>query len=489
VTTNNHLNIAQKWAKRGAFAGALTVAAALLGSCGGGGVSSETGVRTGDLALLPGSGTLYAGIPFQFTIAGGRAPYFVTSSEQTILPLNFTVSANSFTVTPANPGVVDPNTDPNIIPSRTVRITVRDNAGTTIVSGDDSYRVLQNFLTGYTVSLNALFSCGATTGGQVVAVAACVGSESAIDIEPTTAGRLFNNRPIRLSVNYGQFLFIDRNSSPPNAAVTSVTLTTSGSSVSGGSEAGSLRAFLRPLDTARTQYAGLRITDVQTGVFKDVDFVIVDPTVTTTVSLLPTSLGPLAGRDSSVCGSGGIDVRITGGTPPYNVTVSPTAQATVSVTPSSVTQTQGLFSVSVREAPASSGCLSQPNAVTVTDANGSVTSFGITTAVGTTAPIQALDAFPRTIGCLPNNIPGVGTPPTGGTTFSASVAVIGGGNTKVISSSNPSLLTVSPSTLTGAGTVTLTSAGSAAAPASITVNVSDGANTIPITATRQATCP
>jgi hypothetical protein len=487
VTMNNQMISAQKWAKRGAIAGALAIAASLLGSCGGGGVSSETGVQTGALALLPGTGSLYAGVPFQFTIAGGRSPYFVTSSEQTILPLNFTTSANAFSVIPINPGVVDPNTDPNLVPSRSVRITVRDNAGTTIVSGDDSYKVLQNFLTGYSVSLSALFSCGASTGGQAVAVDACVGSESAVSLRPTTAGRLFNNRPIRLSVNYGEFLFIDRNSSPPNAAVTSVTLTTSGSSVPGGTEAGGLRAFLRPLDTARTQYAGFRITDVQTGVFKDIDFVIVNPTVTTTVSLLPTSLGPLAGRDSSVCGSGGIDVRITGGTPPYNITVSPTAQATVSVAPSTVNQTQGLFSVSVREAPASSGCLSQPNAITVTDVNGSVSSFGITTAPGTAAPIQALDAFPRTIACLPNNIPGVGT--GAGTTFSASVAVVGGSNTKVISSSNPSLLTVTPNTLTGAGTVTLTSAGTAAAATTVTVNVSDGANTIPITATRAATCP
>jgi hypothetical protein len=482
VTTNNQMMSAQKWAKRGAIAGALAIAASLLGSCGGGGVSTDTGViRAGDLALLPGSGSLYAGVPFQFTIAGGRAPFFVTSSEQTILPLNFTTSASSFTVIPANPGVVDPNTDPNIVPSRSVRITVRDNLGTTIVSGSDSYKVVQNFLTGYSVSLNALFSCGAGSGGQVVAVDACVGSESAVNIRPTTAGRLFNNRPIRLSVNYGQFLFIDRNSNPANAAVTEVTLTTSGSSVPGGSEAGSLRAFLRPLDTARTQYAGFRITDVQSGVFKDVDFVIVNPTVTTTVSLLPTSLGPLAGRDSAVCGSGGIDVRINGGTPPYNVTVSPTAQATVSVTPPVVNQTQGLFSVSVREAPASSGCLNQPNGITVTDANGSVVSFAVTTTPGTTAPTQALDAFPRSL-CLPNNA-------------SQSIAVVGGNNTKVITSTNPSLVSVTPATIAGNGTITLNPIPPAPPPApplpvDVEIRVSDGANTIPIIVRRVATtCP
>lgn len=466
----------------------LAGSAALLGSCGGSGVSSETGTQVGALTLLPDSGSLFANVPFTFTIAGGVKPYTITTSEQTLIaPL--TVNSNTFTVVPNNPGVVDPQTDPLIVPSRSIIFTIRDNKGTQVVTGATSFKILQNFITGYNLSINALFSCGGTSttqpgGGATTttsaAVAACVGSESSIDLRPTTGGLLYPNRPLRLSVNYGQFLFIDKNSTPPNAAVSSLTLTTSGATVPGGTEAGSLRAFLRPLDTARTQYAGLRVTDVQSGVYRDVDFLIINPSVITQATLIPSSLGPLAGVDTSRCGSGGVDVRISGGAAPYTIAVSANSRASVTVNPPVVLSANGLFTVGVAAAPAPNNCLNEPNAVTVTDANGLVTTFGVVTVPGTTAAVQPLTVSPGAA-CLPD-APG----------SSVAIAINGGNALKVINSSNPAKATVAPTTGSGSFSATITTAGTATPPSgeSVQINVSDGAGTTAaVFVTRKAVCP
>ncbi len=463
MTIKNYTSKPVSWVKRGAVAAILAGTAALLGSCGGSGVSSETGVQVGALSLNPGSASLYAGVPFTFTIAGGVKPYTVTTSEPTLIP-NLTVNGNTFTVIPKNPGVVDPQDKPDIVPSRSIIFTIRDNAGTQISSSGSNFKVVQNFITGYSLNISSLFGCGVNSTGTPIAAQGCVGSESAIDLRPTTAGVLYTNRPLRFTINYGEFLFLDKNSVPPNTAVSSITLTTSGTTVAGGTEAGSLRAFLRPLDTARTQYAGLRITDVQSGVYLDVDFLIINSTVVTKATLIPSSLGPLAGVDSSKCGSGGVDVRISGGTPPYAIAVSASSRAIVSVNPPLVVNANGIFTVGVAAAPAPNSCLNEPNAVTVTDANGLVTTFGVNTVPGTTAAIQPLTVSPNAA-CLPDK---AGS--------SVAIAINGGNALKVLNSSNTTLATVAPATGSGAFTATITTAGTGAGE-TVQINVSDGAGT------------
>ena len=483
----------------------LAGSAALLGSCGGSGVSSETGTQVGALTLLPDSGTLFANVPFTFTVAGGVKPYTITTSEQSLIaPL--TVNSNTFTVVPNNPGVVDPQTDPLLVPARSIIFTIRDNRGAQVVTGSTSFKILQNFITGYSLSINALFSCGGTSttqpgGGATtttgVAVAACVGSESSIDLRPTSAGVLYTNRPLRFTINYGQFLFIDKNSTPPNAAVSSLVLTTSGATVPGGTEAGSLRAFLRPLDTARTQYAGLRITDVQSGVYRDVDFLITNASVTAPLALIPTSLGPLAGPDNSKCGSGGVDVRISGGVAPYTISVSANSRASVTVNPSVVFSANGLFTVGVSAAPAPNNCLNEPNAVTVTDAAGQIATFAVNTVPGTGAPVQALSVVPNAPICLLNT-PGSST----------QIAIFGGNATKAVISRDITVATaISGSSTSGTGTTassttsptyTITNTRPVTVPPTVPattipgatfIDISDGANTITLAVKVAATCP
>jgi hypothetical protein len=481
VTIKNYFSKPSTWAKRSIAAVVLAGTGAILGSCGGGGASTDTVVQTGSLSISPTSGSLYANVPFNFVIGGGTRPYTVTTSEQTLIANIPSLNANNFTVVPNNPGVVDPQTDPNIVPSRTIRFTIRDRDGTQITTGDDSFKVVQNFITGYNLSISSLFACGVDAEGEPVFTEGCSGIESAIDLQPTTAGVLYRNRPLRFSINYGQFLFVDKNSSPPNALVSTLTQTTSGSTVSGGTEGGTLRAFLRSADTARTQYAGLRITDVQSGVYRDVDFLIVNPTVTTQATLIPTSLGPLAGTDASKCGSGGVDVRISGGRAPYSVTVSASSRAIVSVNPPIILDANGIFTVGVSAAPAPNSCLNEPNAVIVTDANGLVTTFGVQTTAGTGTAVLPLTVSPNVVACLAN----AGNP--GSTVL---IAVNGGNDLKVLSSQNPTAVTVAPATGTGAFTATLTGTAIVPTPAEVFVNVNDGAgNTANVRVNRKATCP
>ncbi len=496
MTIKNFFSKPSKWAVRGAVVAILTGTSALLGSCGGSGVSGETGAQVGALSLVPGSGSLFANVPFTFTIAGGSKPYSVSTSEQTLIP-NQTVNGNTFVVVPNNPGVVDPVTDPNIVPSRSIRFTVRDNAGTQVVTGDTSFSVVQNFITGYNLSIASLFSCGVDSAGAPISAEGCTGTESAIFLRPTTAGVLYRNRPLRFSINYGEFLFVDKNSAPPNLLVPAITLTTSGATAPTGTESGSLRAFFKVSDTARTQYAGLRITDVQSGIYRDVDFLIINPFVTTKATLIPTSLGPLAGVDTTKCGSGGVDVRISGGKPPYTIAVSPSSRAIVTATPLTVPEANGIFTVGVAAAPAPNSCLNEPNAVSVTDANGLVTSFAVITTPGTGVAVQPLNVVPNQPICLLNT-PGSST----------QISVFGGNATKVVVSRDVTVATaVSATTTTGTGTTattttsptyTVTNTRPVATPATVpatttlgatTIDISDGATTLTLAVKVAATCP
>ena len=114
----------------------MASAALLLASCGGGGATgTNPGNTTGVLNLTPGSGSLYAGVPYTINIVGGRRPYQVTSSEQTLVALNFQTTSNSFDIVPNNPGVIDVGLDPDAVPSRSVIITVADSAGNSKSSG------------------------------------------------------------------------------------------------------------------------------------------------------------------------------------------------------------------------------------------------------------------------------------------------------------------------------------------------------------------
>lgn len=435
-----------------------TLAALLLGastlflqSCGGGGTSGDTGLRLGDLSILPGSGSIYAGVPTTFTIAGGRAPYILASSEPTILPLNFTVNGNSVTVVANNPGVIDVGLDPNAVPSRSVIITVRDNAGTQITA---TYSVLQNFMTGYSIAVNSINSCGAV--GATISVAACAGFESRVDVRPTSAGLLRAQRQLRFSVLYGPLGYIQDD----NITLASTYLLTTDSTGNG-------RARFVPTLGSFTQFAAIRITDVQTGAFVDVPFTLLSAP-TAALTALPAALPTLTGANTTQCGAGQGTIIVSGGTPPYTAS---TTNPLVQVSPASVTTAGGSFTV-LYGGGLPPTCNS--GQVVIRDAVGTIISVDANSAPGTTAPVQTLAVSPSAF-CFT----------TAGQTGLAQVT--GGAANKVVNSSNTTLATVAPTVGVGNFAITITAVGAGIGTAVVSIN--DGTAAASVSVTRAAVCP
>ena len=297
----------------------------LLGSCGGGGASVSP-ATTGELQILPATGSFYAGVPYTINIAGGRKPYLIVSDEFTLLPLNFTLNANSFQIIANNPGVVDVGLQSNEVPRRTVNLQVRDSANATVVA---RYNVLQNFFTGYGESYST--TC---PGTGTVAPQACSGQDSIVNLVPVSQGTLYGNRLLQFDKIRGDFHWVQE---PPGVApqiVDTIRLSTD--------HEGKVILRLRVNVNAPTQLATYRVTDVATGTSTDIVFIITQIAPIDAITLLPSSVTFTAGL-SNQCGSGQATVFIFDGVPPYTITTS----VPVIVFPSVVQNSGDSFQVAV----------------------------------------------------------------------------------------------------------------------------------------------
>jgi hypothetical protein len=425
-----------RWIARTTLAG---VALAGLASCGGGGVSSDTGNSQGTFAINPGSGSLYAEIPVSFQVVGGQKPYTITSNEQTVIPLvGFRVDGNSFSIIPRNPGVIDAGLQPEEVPRRTVILTVRDNRGVQITA---EYRVIQNFLNGYDVSLFALNNCNTDTDPPL---SACAGFRSRLSLLPINNGLLHRNRQMRISRVSGDFsMVVNENTGALGQFVDTVT-----------DEQGRAAVQLSVPASAITQFATIRVTDIQSGIYRDHHFTIFS--TLGPLSVLPDEI-TLTGLDNQTCGSGMVTLLASGGTPPYTATSS--SPQFVNVSPAQVNESGGTFTVTIGQA-LPPGCL-QDAVVVVRDATGRTDTFTINTEVGSDPPVVPLSVSPTTV-CIED----------GGF---ATIAVIGGRPGKVMNSSNPSLATTTPTTGSGDFTFTIDAVGAAPALGTfVTIFVNDG---------------
>jgi hypothetical protein len=428
----------------------------LLVSCGGGGTQGGDPAASGPLAILPNTGSLYANVPQTFTVAGGRGPYTLVSNEQTVLPLNRTISGNTFTVTPNQPGVVDPQTDPNVVPSRSVTITVRDSAGTQV---NGTYNVLQNFLTGYNLLISTIANCASTTPGSATSsTEACAGADSLIQLVPISNGLRYANKQMRLTSTYGPFAFI-----------LDSTGVTGGTYIATADTAGNVSARIRVQSDAATQYAQFRLTDVATGAYRDINFVVTNTTgASTPLSAIPSTIN-LSGADSSKCGTGNVNVFPIGGTPPY--TASTTFPNAISINPPVVNTRGEPFNVALYNPNFCVG----PGTVVIRDNTGAIVTVQITTTVGTGAPVLPLSVAPTAL-CVPNSGSGV-------------VIVTGGNTNKVINSSNPGVANALPTIGSNDFPFQVQAGGAVAVPEVVTFTVSDGATNATIAVTRKPTCP
>ncbi len=429
----------------------VAAAALVLSSCGGGGATSSPNT-TGALSLTPLTATFYAGVPYTVTVSGGLPPYLVTSSEQTLVELNFTTSDHEISFVPRNPGVVDVGLDPNEVLRRSVNIDVRDSAGMQI---SRTYNVLQNFFTGYRESYSNTCASG---GAAATPPQACSGTDSIINLVPVSNGTLYGNREYQLDKIRGDFQFVVEDPSVTPQLVNQIRVRTD--------HTGQSHIRMRVTNNAPTQIASYKITDVSTGSTTVALFTILQQPVFDTITVLPdtvTFTGTLATR----CGTGSADIFVSGGTPPYSLAAS----AGLAVSPTTVDLSGGRFTVTagLTAPPCPSG-----TSVVVTDSRGAtaLVSVAIQPGTGTTPP---LSAAPTSLTLLCGQ--------------SGSVTVIGGTGAPL--SANSSVPRVSASVV--GSTVSISRANGDLGvnyPTSGTVTVTDGTSVVSIGVSGwAATCP
>jgi hypothetical protein len=355
------------------LAACAVMSSVILGSCGGGGASASN-TSNGDLSVLPAAASLYAGVPYTFTIAGGRNPYVLSSSEPVLLPVPATVSGHTFQVIPNNPGVIDASLPPGALPIRSVVLTVRDATGLVIsTASTNGLTVGQNFLVGYGVIVNSTCATGQ----------ACAGSDAVVTMQSVTNGSLYGDRGVRFCVVRGEFQFITPfvQSSVPDTLVNCVDTTSD--------HAGVARARLRVASSAGAQIATLRVQDIATGAYVDQLFTISAAAPPTgAITILPNDItftGPRVG----ICGTGSSDFLVFDGTPPYTAVSS---NPNVGVSPSTSSTNPARFTVS---ALSSTVCVDHATIV-VFDAQQRRATVTVTSAEGTVTP-PALVVSPTTV--------------------------------------------------------------------------------------------
>jgi hypothetical protein len=451
----------------------VVLASMLLSSCGGGGAGSP-GPVGGPPQIQPEAGPLYGGVEYTFTLGGGRAPYFLSSSEPSLLPVPQSVTGSFFNVTPANPGVIDNGLAPTDLPVRSVVITSRDSIGNTVAT--TGIRVAINFMTGYGVKYNS--NC-ATTGTSTTPPAACAGGETAVTLTATINGNLMGNRAYRFDVVRGPFTWTF-----PNGQLQGGTISNNGNTVTTNTDhVGDAHVFFKVNTGVATQLGVYRVTDVATGASQVFIFTINGTqTLSGTLTAIPSSLS-FTGPTTAQCGTGAGDVLVFDGVPPYRAT---STDSNVQVTPDRSDEQPGRFRVAATNPFV---CLANATVV-ITDANNSRATVTVTTEAGSTAPP------PSPISVTPGQISlGCGT--------SGSVSVLGGssGSTGTtsqfsVSSSDPRVTaTVTGRTVT-IGRLGTDPAGTTASPTpgivnpiNYSVTVTDGSSSTAVGVSAPSNCP
>ena len=429
------------------------IAAMLLASCGGGGAAgNNTG---GNLVVAPNNATFYAGVPATMTVAGGRRPYRITSSEPGIFPVPSEINASSFTVIPSNPGVIDDNIQQGQLPRRTVHITAID-AENNFQNAD--IEVAQNFLTGYGLSFAS--NCPVANGGTT-SPPGCAGGETLVRLTPTFNGALVGLRTLRIDTERGPITWLYPNGQP---AGSSITLTTD--------HEGKALAVFRADAGVPTQFVIFRVTDVETGVSVEESFILTGVAIASNLTILPDQF-EFTGADTATCGTGSAQFLVFDGVPPYKA-VSSFGQVTVN--PSESDDQPGKFSFNVSDPTT---CLSKATII-VTDSRLARGTVEIDTKAGSgTPPPAPIRVVPSTItlSC---------------TVTSGSVLAVGGSGTYSAATGDPTLTaSATGSTITiNFGPGGLTNPGGAPSGANIsgTVSVTDGTSVATVTVRHPPDC-
>jgi hypothetical protein len=340
-------------------------ALAILGGCGGGSGAPNNPfapppVTPGPVTIQPSSATVYANTPATLTVFGGVPPYFVTSSNSTILPVGASVTSGTIVLLPAN-----------VLADTAASITATDTVGTRATA---TVTVKPAPIFNTLTITPASAACGANT--------ICSGQTATASVTVTGPGGVgIPGRQVRFDVVAGAFAI--QSSNPATPLVSTLTVVSDSNGVA--------QAILQASASAPTQPALLRATELTTGNQQTAQFTIVQTINGTAVLSVVPSTATITGPDKTTCSSGfRIDYYIYGGTPPYTV-VSPFPDAVTLINPTVLASGQPFSAIT-------NGTCVNPLMFSITDASGLNTTATLINTVGTatppTAPPPALSASP-----------------------------------------------------------------------------------------------
>jgi hypothetical protein len=458
-----------------------------LGACGGGsGAPNPISNPISTLTVQPAIANVYSQTPVMFTVAGGRPPYSLFSSDQSALPTPSTVTGNSVIFVPS---IVNLDT--------TVTVTARDADGNTANSAVTvKPATLINSMTlkadggsGTTANCpNPGGSSSATdSAGQTFI---CAGQTGSVAVR--VGGGLAGGRQIRFDVVQGPFQLFTNGPGQPDTFALSYTVPTD--------QNGDAIARVRATPNANQQIVIVQATDLLTGTFVRGIFIVTNGDG---LLIVPDTVN-ITGPTTETCSSGVItSFFIFGGAPPY--TISNTFPQFLGVSPGVVNISGGGFNATTTGA-----CLS-PGIIGITDSAGHTKTVSITNALGSTPPATVTTNIPIVIS--PSTIPtltcgasfnvfatGGGTTTQTGTTTTTTPATtlfVSSGRTDILSAvplpvTVPPAATAAPGTpiqltrLPAASTVTPPPSG---ATVNVTLTIGDGKQVVTKNVPVINTCP
>lgn len=273
----------------------------LLSGCGGGG-AEPTNVVAGPLVVSPGTAVAYNGSPVTLHATGGTSPYTVTSSNSAVISVPFNVAGSTV--------VFDAS---NVAEDTPVIMTVLDSKGASATSTITvKPSVINNSLT---------VTPDPATPGVGCGTAVCSGLMATVAVQLKNMATPLINRTVRFDVVQGDYQFITNTSATTFADT--ITTTTD--------QNGNAHVRLRANVNAPTQYAILKVTDVEGGSILQTTFTIAQYTDGTGILSVVPDTQTIKAYYKGTCSSGvRVDYLIHGGTPPYTVQSTSTGVATVS---------------------------------------------------------------------------------------------------------------------------------------------------------------
>lgn len=318
-----------------------------LSGCGGGSGAPNNPFKPvppppGPLSVLPPIITVFSNTPATLTISGGAPPFFVVSSNSSVLP----VAQNSTGTIVLLPG--------NVVADTAVTITVQDAIGqratsTVTVKAAPIFNTL-------TIK-PASAACGANLcSGQIATASVTVTGPGGVGV---------SGRQVRFDVVDGDFQIQSNNPATPLVPTL----------IAVSDSTGVATVFIQASLGAPTQPATLRATDLTSGNQVNGQFTIVQNSA---LSVLPADATITAPDNTGCLGGFAVVYRIFGGTPPYSASASvPNA---VTLQNSANIPFGGAFTA------ITTGLCVNPVTFTIVDATGAVTTATLHNLLGANPP-------------------------------------------------------------------------------------------------------